>query len=375
MINNFLVTKFCSFIFATILGLGPALYFLGVYFDLTFLCWLGSFAMGILISLILTVIGFEISNKVLFLYDRFFHLHVTILHLAQQVLFYFWFLFLVAYLVIGLWSGLLFPTVKEVLVKVKELPFPRLKIVMLSDMHLGPTFKESFTSKCVEEVNKLSPDIVIINGDLVDQDLDAKNNLLSVLAPLKNLQSKYGTYMVMGNHEYYNNPQAVLRVMPSLNIKVLLNESAVVGTSSQKINLIGLADYSGIRQKRFLSLPEVFKPSLVKALQGRAPQFPSILLTHQPKQIELLNQWPPIQPPIDLVLSGHTHGGQVFPFQLAAQMEQKFLQGLYSYSNKNIAKPIPLYVSAGTGRWGPPMRVGSRSEITLFILEPDSKHE
>ncbi len=255
-----------------------------------------------------------------------------------------------SYIVKGLIGGIKRPELNKVDVYIKDLGFDELTIVQLTDVHVGNTIGKAFVAECVERINALKPDIVVITGDLVDRKIEhAKDDL----SPLKALQTRYGTYFILGNHEYYHGAQAIADHMPELNIKALLNESVVVGDGDKAINLVGINDLQSIR---FDTMPI----DTEKAFANVDKSLPTVLLSHQPKSIELLNDYA-----YDLMISGHTHGGQIFPFGFLVMLQQPFLQGLHA-----VTAMKQIFVSRGTGYWGPPVRVFAPSEISVLTLKP-----
>ncbi len=231
-------------------------------------------------------------------------------------------------------------------VKLKNLK-QALHLAMISDAHIGEYLKKDYLQKIVDRINALHPDIVVIVGDLAD----LKAELVQEdLAPLKDIQSKYGVYYVLGNHEYYHGVAALIEVFKRHHIRVLQNESVPVAG----INLMGVNDLMGYRFKHF-------EPDF-KAIFAKAdPNLPSVLLSHQPKSLTHLEQKP------DLLLCGHTHAGQIFPFTLLVWLDQKYIYGHYHL------KDCQMIVSSGCGFWGPPVRIFTKSEIVSIHLEPENQ--
>jgi predicted MPP superfamily phosphohydrolase len=232
-------------------------------------------------------------------------------------------------------------------VKIDNLKKPY-NIVQLSDIHIGGIIDKDFISALVQRVNKLNPDAIVITGDLVDTKLDFAKPALN---ELKNLKSKYGTYFIVGNHEYFHGVVPIINYVNSLGIKTLENENVYIGTSNEGFNLAGVYDRFGNRYG-------AFKPDLQSALKNKKDS-PTILLAHQPKYIEEVAN----TSELDLILCGHTHGGQIFPFNFLVKLQQPYVRGLNQHTNKT-----QVYVNKGTGFWGPPMRLGASSEITLLKL-------
>lgn len=236
--------------------------------------------------------------------------------------------------------------IEKVDIKLKNLKKPY-SIVQLSDIHIGGLIDDHFIKNMVNKVNGLKPDLVVITGDLVDIKIE---NALSALLELRNLQSKYGTYFIVGNHEYFHGIEEIIETIKSLDIIVLENDSRYIGEYQKGFNLAGVYDVMGYRANHH-------KPDLKKALSNTEKDSPTILLAHQPRFID------EIESGVDLVLSGHTHGGQLYPFRALVRVLQPYISGLYRHS-----KDLQIYVNKGTGFWGPPMRLGANSEITFITL-------
>ncbi|WP_228255925.1 metallophosphoesterase [Malaciobacter pacificus] len=232
-------------------------------------------------------------------------------------------------------------------VKIDNLKKPY-NIVQLSDIHIGGIIDKDFISALVQRVNNLNADAIVITGDLVDTKLDFAKPALN---ELKNLKSKYGTYFIIGNHEYFHGVVPIIDYVNSLGIKTLENENVYIGASNEGFNLAGVYDRFGNRYG-------AFKPDLEKALKDKKDS-PTILLAHQPKYIEEVAN----TSELDLILCGHTHGGQIFPFNFLVKLQQPYVRGLNQHTNKT-----QVYVNKGTGFWGPPMRLGASSEITLLKI-------
>jgi predicted MPP superfamily phosphohydrolase len=168
---------------------------------------------------------------------------------------------------------------------------------------------------------------------------------------MKNIQSKYGTYFIVGNHEYFHGVKPIIDYVNSLGIKTLENENIYIGEKDKGFYLCGVYDWFGNKYGSY-------QPDINKALENTTNQ-PTILLAHQPKYITQLET----TKGIDLVLCGHTHGGQIFPFNFLVKLQQPYIKGLHTHNEFT-----QVYVNKGTGFWGPPMRLGASSEITILKL-------
>jgi predicted MPP superfamily phosphohydrolase len=237
--------------------------------------------------------------------------------------------------------------VREVAVKLAKLPraLDGFRIVAISDVHLGPTIGADFMADVVRRVNALAPDLVAVVGDLVDGSVE---ELREAAAPLAGLQSKHGSYFVTGNHEWYSGAVEWMAHLRTLGLRTLENERVPVA-GPEGFELAGTHDLTG----RTFGLAQ----DLDRALGGRDPNRALVLLAHQPKTFAEA-----AKKGVDLQISGHTHGGQIWPFGWVVKLQQGFLAGL---SKVGAAQ---LYVSRGTGYWGPPMRVGAPAEISCITL-------
>jgi hypothetical protein len=236
---------------------------------------------------------------------------------------------------------------EKVNIKIKKLK-KSYKIVQLSDIHIGGLIDKVFIHSIVTRVNALKPDIVVITGDLIDINIiHAKETLKE----LKNLNSTYGIYFIVGNHEYFHDIATIIDTVKTLGIRVLENENIYIGNMGVGFNLAGVYDIFGYRTKTYM-------PEISKALRDLKDS-PTVLLAHQPRYIEEVTN------SVDLMLSGHTHGGQLYPFRFLVKLQQPYISGLHQH-NENLQ----IYVNKGTGFWGPPMRLGASSEITEITLEP-----
>jgi len=252
-----------------------------------------------------------------------------------------------SYLFKGLKAGLSQPILNTINVNIKNFCRDDYVIIQLSDVHVGRTIKKPFIKELVQRTNNENPDIVVLTGDLIDYDI---HKIKDDLAPLKNISAP--TYFILGNHEYFHGAQQIIEHIRSLDITVLLNENILIHDKKAHFNLIGLTDIIGERVGQY-------PMDVAKAYQGSDPKLSSIVLAHQPKSILRINKYP-----CDLMLSGHTHGGQIFPFGLLVMVDQPYLAGLYQHTAQK-----QIFVSRGAGYWGPPIRVLAPSEISKIVIK------
>ncbi|ACU39468.1 metallophosphoesterase [Actinosynnema pretiosum subsp. pretiosum] len=224
------------------------------------------------------------------------------------------------------------------------------RIAVVSDIHLGPLLGRSHTERIVRTINGLQPDLVAVVGDLVDGTVA---QLGEAAAPLKDLVSKDGAFFVTGNHEYYSGHLEWISELGRLGMDVLRNERLTIARNGAAFDLAGVNDHTGGQMDD--------APDYDKALGGRDERNPVVLLAHQPVQVREA-----AARGVDLQLSGHTHGGQMFPFSLAVPIQQPVTSGLATVDGTQV------YVSNGAGFWGPPVRVGAPPEVTLVELRHNS---
>ena len=227
-------------------------------------------------------------------------------------------------------------------------------IAQISDIHVGQTIKRNFVEAIVDRVNLLKADMVAITGDVVDGSVQ---DLAHHTEPLARLESRHGTYFVTGNHEYYSGVHAWIRELERLGARVLMNEHVVLDHDGAALTVAGVTDYSAHHYD------PSHKSDPRAAAKGAPEHAPKVLLAHQPRSAPFAEA-----AGYQLQLSGHTHGGQFWPWNFLVRLQQPFIAGL------NRLGRMWVYVSRGTGYWGPPMRFGIPSEITLIRLvrEPGS---
>jgi len=245
------------------------------------------------------------------------------------------------------------PKLVEVEVPIPNLP-PALhgfSIAQISDLHVGPTIRRGFVTRIVERVNRLEADVIAVTGDLVDGSV---GQLQAETAPLAALNARRGVYFVTGNHEYYSGEREWTREISRLGLSVLKNAHVVLAQDGAKIVLAGVTDYSAGH------FDPAQRSDPVAALRGAPPDAAvRILLAHQPNTAPAA-----AQAGFDLQISGHTHGGQFLPWNFFVGFFQPFTSGLYRRED------LCVYVSRGTGYWGPPNRFGVPGEITRLRLVP-----
>ncbi len=255
----------------------------------------------------------------------------------------------IAYVVVGVWRSRR-PLVVRVDVPIQDLPhdLEGFRILQISDLHIGPTLKRGFVERVVQTANSLEPHLIALTGDVADGLPLAMHD---EVAPLSRLGAPYGKFFVTGNHEYYWDALGWVKEVERLGFDPLVNSHRVIKRGGSRILLAGVTDSSASAW----TPGHRFDPQA--AVSGAPETDFKLLLAHQPS-----NAFAAQKLGFDLQLSGHTHGGQYFPFSLLVRLFQPFVHGLHK------VKEMWLYVSRGTGYWGPPMRIGAPSEITLLQL-------
>jgi len=255
--------------------------------------------------------------------------------------------------VIGFVNARRVARVVKVEVPIAGLPAPLhgYSIAQISDIHVGPTIQRAYLNAIVNKVNALKADAIAITGDLVDGSVQ---RLALHTEPLSRLAAPDGTFFVTGNHEYYSGAEQWVAELRRLGLRVLMNEHVIRRREDAAIMIAGVTDYSA----------QHFNPLHKSDPQQAAAGAPhdvavKVLLAHQPRTAPAA-----AEAGFDLQLSGHTHGGQFFPWNLFVPLQQPFVAGL------NRVRSLWVYTSRGTGYWGPPKRFGAPSEITLVRLVP-----
>ena len=239
------------------------------------------------------------------------------------------------------------PIVRRVRVPLAKLPARAdgYMIVQLTDIHIGAILRERFATKVVEQVNALAPDLIVLTGDLVDGHVA---ELRAHVEPFRELRARDGVFAVTGNHEYYWGVDEWLAHLSSLGIRVLRNEHVTIDAAFE---------LAGVDDRSAAAMVVGHGEDIPRAIAGHDPALPVVLLAHHPSSIARA-----VAAGCDLQLSGHTHGGQLLPLGWLSRMFEPQVAGLARFG------ATWLYVSEGTGFWGPPLRVGTSSEIALITL-------
>ncbi|GHG41541.1 metallophosphoesterase [Streptomyces hydrogenans] len=245
----------------------------------------------------------------------------------------------------GAYGVLRGPKVKRVTVPLAKLPRAAhgYRIAVVSDIHLGPILGRAHSQRIVDAINATQPDLIAVVGDLVDGTVE---NLGPAAEPLARLRARHGSFFVTGNHEYFSGADAWVDHVRELGMRPLRNERLEIPAG---FDLAGVDDVAGESEGR--------GPDFARALGDRDRSRAAVLLAHQPVVID-----DAVAHGVDLQLSGHTHGGQLWPGNLLAELANPTVAGLERYGDTQ------LYVSRGAGAWGPPVRVGAPSDITVVQL-------
>jgi predicted MPP superfamily phosphohydrolase len=244
----------------------------------------------------------------------------------------------------GIRSALGPPQLDRVAIPLAKLPrsMDGMRIALVSDIHLGPLRGRAHTERIVTMINDMDADVVAVVGDMVDGSVE---ELGAAAAPLERLRSRHGAYFVTGNHEYFSGYEEWIDEVARLGLRPLRNERLAV----EGLDLAGVNDVTGEEYDD--------GPDYAKTFDGRDTSRPVVLLAHQPVQAR-----DAARHGVDLQLSGHTHGGQMVPWNLLVRLEQPVISGLGTVDGTKV------YVTNGAGFWGPPVRVGAPPQVTLVEL-------
>ncbi len=240
------------------------------------------------------------------------------------------------------------PTVRKVEVDIPGLDksLDGFRIVQITDVHIGETLGRDFAKLVADQVNALKPDLVAVTGDMIDGSVA---RLQDEVAPLGEMRAKHGVFYVTGNHEYYHGGSSWEQMGRRLGFNVLHNEHRLVADG--KLVVGGVTDLEGAR------FSDAHAPSAAQAFAQAPAGVPRVLLAHQPRFAKYAKD-----ENVSLMLSGHTHGGQIFPFMVFVRLQQPVVRGFERIHG------VPTYTSNGTGYWGPPFRIGPRGEVTELTL-------
>jgi uncharacterized protein len=225
-----------------------------------------------------------------------------------------------------------------------------LRVAMITDTHYGPIDRARWSAAVVDRVNELDADVVCHVGDIADGTVAVREAQAS---PLASVRAASARVYVTGNHEYFSEAQGWLDYMESIGWAALHNRHIVVERGGDRLVVAGVDDATAAG-----SGLHGHGANLEAALAGADRALPVLLLAHQPKQVPHA-----VRAGVDLQISGHTHGGQIWPFNFLVRLDQPVVQGLSRHGERT-----QLYTSRGTGFWGPPFRVFAPSEITLLTL-------
>jgi predicted MPP superfamily phosphohydrolase len=314
--------------------------------------WLNSLTVSLWAPFIILCIPLDILTL---LFDGAFRLGITGHEIAfETISALHWAIFALSVLiaVVGTIQALSGPRVKKVAVPITGLPkeLEGLKIAQISDLHVGPTIRHGYVNNVVQKVLRLEPDLIAVTGDIADGN---PQSLAPHFKPLGHLKARLGTYYITGNHEYYWGAEAWIEALRELGFTPLINQNKTVTEKGVKIMVAGVADTSA---HHFIP---AHRTDPQKAASTAEDVRFKLLLAHRPDSSEAAEPFG-----FHLQLSGHTHGGQFFPFRLLARMAHRYFWGLHKHGN------MWVYVNAGTGYWGPAQRFSVPSEITLLTLAP-----
>lgn len=223
--------------------------------------------------------------------------------------------------------------------------FNNLKIIHLSDLHINKMMPLKFLKNLVEKINDQNADLVLLGGDILQTKARRVKEHLALFATLQ-----APCYFVSGNHDLWYGVQELENILTAHGIKSLENKKELIVLKNQTLQLVGLSD----RYSRFYGI----KRPIDEILGSLDSSLPTILLIHQPKDINLLRD-----ERVDLVLAGHTHGGQIYPFHILTRVVQPYMSGLYQVKGRT------LFVNRGVGYWGVPIRYKADSEVAVITIQ------
>ncbi|MDR1025837.1 MAG: metallophosphoesterase [Lactobacillus sp.] len=268
--------------------------------------------------------------------------NIVVLHWANLVVA----AFVVLISLHAFYEGTKLPCIKEIEIKDAKIT-EEFNVVLVADLHISRISSASRVAEVVDKINALNADAIILAGDIIDDTFGMEKQL----EELRKLSAKHGVFVSLGNHEVYRGYVPAMLAFSNMGFKVMMNKGEKIPDSN--VFIAGVPDYG--TQKYFPTLAI----NLDYALKGSEDGEYRLLISHSPKFFDEIEN-----SRIDLQFSGHTHGGQIFPFHILAKRENKYLAGLY------VKDDMKIYVSRGTGTWGPPMRLFAPSEITHIKLKP-----
>ncbi|MGB2578459.1 hypothetical protein AAIR98_000378 [Elusimicrobium simillimum] len=252
--------------------------------------------------------------------------------------------FMVVFTLLGIMGGQTAPVVRQIDIKSPHLPVDKLKIVQISDTHLGTGVRVKRVRDMVKEINAQEPDIIVVTGDFFENG----NKLVEKNAnALKHMKAKYGIYGTLGNHEFYRGLKQSTHFFEKAGVELLRQQTV---RPLPGVAVSGLDDFS---------TAHISKADFGRFLDGLNKNEFNIILQHEPKYYDVA------QGKMDLMLSGHTHDGQIFPFRYLVKTRYPHVYGLYQKGRSSF------YVTSGVFYWGPPMRLFSRNEIAVFNIEKE----
>ncbi len=313
------------------------------------LSWIGSLAMGLFSSLLVLTFLRDIGLAVWVtlsspsVINTFTTTALTAIFVPLVALFV---------TLIGFVNARSLPRIVEVDIPLDNLPRALIgfTIVQLSDIHVGPTIKSKYVQAIVDRVNTLTADLIAVTGDVVDGSVQ---QLASHTAPLAKMISRHGTFFVTGNHEYYSGAKEWVAEFQRIGFHCLMNEHVILEHEGACLIIAGVTDY----RAHAFDPTQRSDPQAAIAGATKHGSTPKILLAHQPRSAKAA-----AKAGFDLQLSGHTHGGQFWPWNHFVRFQQPYTAGLHRL------KKLWVYTSRGTGYWGPPKRFGAPAEITRLRL-------
>lgn len=321
---------------------------ISISFFSNFLMWFGSIYLAVLAYAILFFLFFDILQLVIRFIPPYSVFYYNNIKEIRTIIYLVILLTIIILVIIGLINAAN-PIVRKLSIKINKRSMQKsLKIALASDIHLGTIICKKRIEKIIEKINEINPDIILLAGDVVDEDLKPVINQ-NLGETLKKLKSRYGVYAITGNHEYIGGEEAAVKYLTEHNVRVLRDEMLCIDNS---FYLVGREDISIKQFKKINRTP------LEKILEKANKKLPIILMDHQP--FKLIDS---VKNEVDLQLSGHTHHGQLWPFNI---ITTKIFEISWGYKKINDSH---FYVSCGVGTWGPPVRIGNKPEIVYLKVD------